>query len=126
MNIPKNLQYTQNHEWILIQGNQALIGITDFAQNQLGDIVYIDVDTLEEELEVEEVFGTIEAVKTVSDLFMPLSGRVIELNSKIEENPELLNSDPYKDGWIVKIEITDFSEISNLLDSEKYSELVNL
>jgi len=125
MNVPNNLKYTKNHEWVLIQGDQALIGITDFAQNELGDIVYVDVDTLDEELNFEEVFGTVEAVKTVSDLYMPLSGKIEELNPKLEDNPELLNSDPYGEGWIIKININDISAVEKLLDSDKYSQLVN-
>lgn len=125
MNIPNNLKYTKNHEWVLVQGEQALIGITDFAQKELGDIVYVDVDTLDEELNVEEVFGTVEAVKTVSDLYMPVSGKIEEFNQKLEENPELLNSDPYGEGWIIKINISDVSAVEKLLDSDKYSQLVN-
>jgi len=125
MNIPSNLKYTENHEWVLVQGKQALIGITDFAQKELGDIVYVDVDTLNEELNLEEVFGTVEAVKTVSDLYMPVSGKIEEVNQKLEENPELLNSDPYGEGWIIKINISDISAVEKLLDSDKYSQLVN-
>ena len=124
MNIPEELKYTKDHEWLRIEGNIATIGVTDFAQNELGDIVYVDVDTLDETLEIEEVFGSVEAVKTVSDLFMPLSGEVIEFNESLEDAPETVNSDPYGDGWMVKIELTDVSQIDNLLDAKAYKELI--
>jgi glycine cleavage system H protein len=124
MNIPEELKYTKDHEWLRIEGNIATIGVTDFAQNELGDIVYVDVDTLDETLEIEEVFGSVEAVKTVSDLFMPLSGEVIEFNEALEDAPETVNSDPYGDGWMVKIELTDVSQIDNLLDAKAYKELI--
>ena len=122
MNIPEKLKYTKDHEWIKIEGNTATIGITDFAQNELGDIVYVDVDTLDETLDKEEVFGSIEAVKTVSDLFMPVSGEVIEFNEELEETPELVNSDPYGKGWLIKVKMND-SNI-DLLDATSYKELV--
>mgnify|MGYP001379521108 CR=1 FL=1 len=125
MNIPKNLKYTQEHEWISIQDNTATVGITDFAQGELGDIVYLEIDTLDNEINTNEVFGTVEAVKTVSDLFMPLSGKVIEINSELEDKPELINDDPYGNGWIIKIEINDMSEIDNLLSPNDYNELID-
>ena len=125
MNIPKNLKYTQEHEWISIQDNTATVGITDFAQGELGDIVYLEIDTLDNEINTNEVFGTVEAVKTVSDLFMPLSGKVIEINSELEDKPELINDDPYGNGWIIKIEINDISEIDNLLSPNDYNELID-
>ncbi|EDP97429.1 glycine cleavage system protein GcvH [Kordia algicida OT-1] len=124
MNIPENLKYTKDHEWVTIEDDVATVGITDFAQGELGDIVYVDVDTLDEEVDKDEVFGTVEAVKTVSDLFMPLTGEVIELNEKLEDDPELVNKDPYGEGWMIKIAIKDSSEIDDLLDFEAYKELV--
>ena len=125
MNIPENLKYTKDHEWIKINGDIATIGITSFAQGELGDIVFIDVDTQGEKLENEEVFGTIEAVKTVSDLFMPVSGEVIEFNEALEDTPELINSDPYGDGWIIKVSISDDSELDKLLSSDEYKNLIS-
>ena len=124
MKIPENLKYTKDHEWVKIEGNIATIGVTDFAQSELGDIVFVEIETLDEELDAEEVFGSVEAVKTVSDLFMPLGGNVIEVNENIESSPELVNSDPYGEGWMIKIEIKDTSEIENLLSSEVYSNLI--
>lgn len=124
MKIPENLKYTKDHEWVKIEGNIATIGVTDFAQSELGDIVFVEIETLDEELDSEEVFGSVEAVKTVSDLFMPLGGTVIEINENIESSPELVNSDPYGDGWMIKIEIKDPAEIENLLSSEAYSNLI--
>lgn len=124
MKIPEDLKYTKDHEWIKIEGNVATVGVTDFAQSELGDIVFVEIETLDEELEGEEVFGSVEAVKTVSDLFMPLGGTVIEINENIESSPELVNSDPYGDGWMIKIEIKDPAEIENLLNSEAYSNLI--
>ena len=124
MNIPANLKYTKDHEWIKIENNIATIGITDFAQGELGDIVYVDVDTLDDTVEEGEVFGSVEAVKTVSDLFMPLTGEVIELNEALEDAPELVNSDPYGEGWMIKIEILDTTQIQNLLDAETYKSLI--
>ncbi|MEX0968376.1 MAG: glycine cleavage system protein GcvH [Bacteroidia bacterium] len=124
MNFPEELKYTKDHEWVRIEGDNAIIGITDFAQSELGDIVYVEVDTVGDELEKDEVFGTVEAVKTVSDLFMPLSGEVLELNEKLEENPEVVNDDPYKDGWMIKIRMKDSSEADQLLSAAEYKELV--
>lgn len=120
MNIPAELKYTKDHEWVKIEGEVATVGITDFAQGELGDIVYVDVETLDEEVDKDEVFGTVEAVKTVSDLFMPLTGEVTELNEKLEDDPELVNKDPYGEGWMIKIAIKDASEIDDLLDVEGY------
>ena len=125
MNIPKELKYTEEHEWVKIEHNIATVGITDFAQGELGDIVYLEIDTLDSEIASNEVFGTVEAVKTVSDLFMPLSGKVIETNSELEDRPELVNEDPYGEGWIIKIDISDISELSNLLSYEDYKNLVD-
>ncbi len=124
MNIPSNLKYTKDHEWIQIEGNIATVGITDFAQGELGDIVYVDVDTLDDTIEEGEVFGSVEAVKTVSDLFMPLTGEVIEFNDALEDDPELVNSDPYNKGWMIKIEFTDNSQLEDLLDATAYESLV--
>ncbi len=125
MNLPENLKYTKEHEWVKIEGDIAFIGITDFAQRELGDIVYVDIDTEGEELEKDEVFGTIEAVKTVSDLFMPVSGEVLEFNESLEDEPELINKDPYEAGWIIKIKITDSDSIKDLLDFDAYQKLIN-
>lgn len=124
MNLPSNLKYTKDHEWVMIDGDVATIGITDFAQGELGDIVYVEVETLDETLDAEEVFGTVEAVKTVSDLFMPLSGEIIEFNDSLESEPEKVNTDPYGDGWMIKVKISDTSQIDNLLDAEAYQELI--
>jgi len=124
MNIPSELKYTKDHEWVKIEGEIATIGITDFAQGELGDIVYVDVETLDETVEKDEVFGTVEAVKTVSDLFMPLTGEVIEFNEDLEDNPEKVNSDPYGDGWMIKIKISDPSKTDNLLSADDYKEVV--
>ena len=124
MNLPEDLKYTEEHEWIKVNGDIALVGITDFAQSELGDIVYIDSDCVGEKVDLNEVFGTIEAVKTVSDLFMPVSGEVLEFNSNLEDNPELVNKDPYNEGWIVKIKINDLTELDSLMDHEKYSSLI--
>ena len=124
MNIPAELKYTKDHEWIKIEGNIATVGITDFAQGELGDIVYVDVDTLDDNVEEGEIFGSVEAVKTVSDLFMPLSGEVIEFNDGLEDDPELVNSDPYGKGWMIKIDISDSSQIEKLLDVKAYQELI--
>ncbi|TVQ87837.1 MAG: glycine cleavage system protein GcvH [Bacteroidetes bacterium] len=124
MNFPDDLKYTKDHEWIKADGDVATVGITDFAQNELGDIVYIEVNTVGETLEQEETFGTIEAVKTVSDLFMPVSGEIIEFNEELEGSPDVVNQDPYGNGWIVKIKLSDPSELDALLDAEKYKELV--
>jgi len=124
MNFPKELKYSKDHEWLRIDGDIGYIGITEFAQRELGDIVFVDVDTEGEKLEKEEVFGSIEAVKTVSDLFMPISGEVIEVNTKLDENPELVNTDPYGDGWIVKIRINSVSESDELLSNSDYEQLI--
>lgn len=124
METKENLSYTKDHEWIKIDGNTALVGITDFAQSELGDIVFIEVETIGEDLNKNEVFGTVEAVKTVSDLFIPVSGKVLEFNSALEDNPELVNESPYEEGWIVKMEISDLDEISDLLDSKAYKSLI--
>ncbi len=124
MEIKENLSYTNDHEWIKIDGNTALVGITDFAQSELGDIVFIEVETTGEDLNKNEVFGTVEAVKTVSDLFIPVSGKVLEFNSALEDNPELVNESPYEKGWIVKMEISNLDEISDLLDSKAYKSLI--
>ncbi|AXT57825.1 glycine cleavage system protein GcvH [Aquimarina sp. MMG015] len=124
MNIPSELKYTKDHEWIKIDGDIATVGITDFAQGELGDIVYVEVETVGEELEQEEVFGTVEAVKTVSDLFLPLTGEITEFNETLESDPELVNNDPYGDGWMVKIKIADASQIDDLLSADGYKELI--
>ena len=124
MEIKENLSYTNDHEWIKIDGNTALVGITDFAQSELGDKVFIEVETIGEDLNKNEVFGTVEAVKTVSDLFIPVSGKVLEFNSALEDKPELVNESPYEEGWIVKMEISNLDEISDLLDSKAYKSLI--
>lgn len=125
MNIPSELKYTKDHEWIKIEGNVATVGITDFAQGELGDIVYVEVETVGESFDKEEVFGTVEAVKTVSDLFMPVSGEVIEFNDELESNPEAVNNDPYGAGWMIKINLSDLSELDALLSAEEYAALVS-
>ena len=122
MNIPENLRYTEDHEWVRIEGDEAIIGITDFAQGELGDIVYVEIETEGESLNSTDVFGSVEAVKTVSDLFMPLSGEIIEVNHKLEANPELINSDPYGEGWMIKVKISDQGD--SLLSAESYQELI--
>jgi glycine cleavage system H protein len=124
MNIPANLKYTKDHEWVSINGDIATVGITDFAQKELGDIVYVEVETLDQELKQDEVFGTVEAVKTVSDLFLPLSGEIIEFNETLEATPETVNTDPYGKGWMVKLKISNPSEINNLLSSDAYKTLI--
>ena len=124
MNIPSNLKYSKDHEWVRVEGDTAYIGITDFAQSELGEIVIVDITTVGETLAREAVFGSIEAVKTVSDLFMPLGGEVSEVNPKLEDNPELVNSDPYGEGWMIKVKMTDPSEAGNLLDAEAYKALI--
>ncbi len=125
MNIPENLKYTREHEWIKIDGNTALIGITEYAQGELGDIVFVEIETEGEKLDQGEVFGTIEAVKTVSDLFMPVAGEVTEVNSKLEDSPELINTDPFGDGWLIKINADDLSQLESLLDASQYSDLIS-
>lgn len=124
MNLPANLKYTKDHEWISIEGDIATVGITDFAQKELGDIVYVEVETLDQTLEKDEVFGTVEAVKTVSDLFLPLAGEIIAFNDNLESNPESVNSDPYGAGWMIKIKIANMDEVEGLLSSESYKELI--
>jgi glycine cleavage system H protein len=124
MNIPANLKYTKDHEWISIDSDVATIGITDFAQSELGDIVYVEVETLDQTLDKDEVFGTVEAVKTVSDLFLPMSGEIIEFNEDLERNPETVNTDPYGKGWMVKVKVSDLSQWDELLDSEAYGNLI--
>ena len=124
MNIPSTLKYTKDHEWVKIDGEIATIGITDFAQHELGDIVYVETESIGEMLISEEVFGSVEAVKTVSDLFMPLSGEVLEFNTALEDTPEAVNEDPYESGWIIKVKIDDPSQISKLLDSDAYQQLI--
>jgi glycine cleavage system H protein len=124
MNIPANLKYTKDHEWVSIDGEIATVGITDFAQQELGDIVYVEVETLDQTLQKDEVFGTVEAVKTVSDLFLPLAGEIIEFNDSLEGNPEIVNSDPYGQGWMVKVKVTNVADMNELLSSEDYKELI--
>ena len=124
MNIPSELKYTKDHEWISMNGNIATVGITDFAQSELGDIVYVEVETVDETLDAEEIFGTVEAVKTVSDLFLPLTGEIIEFNTALEDAPEKVNADPYGDGWMIKIKCSDLSEVENLLSPEAYKTLI--
>ena len=124
MNIPSDLRYTKDHEWVKVEGDFATVGITDFAQGELGDIVYVEVETVDETLDKDEVFGSVEAVKTVSDLFLPLIGEIIEFNEALEDEPEKVNTDPYGDGWMVKIKISDTSEISGLLSYSDYKELI--
>lgn len=124
MNIPQELKYTKDHEWVKIDGDVATVGVTDFAQGELGDIVYVEVETLGETLDREEVFGTVEAVKTVSDLFLPLAGEIVEFNESLEDSPEKVNSDPYGEGWMIKVKISDESQISGLLSPEEYKDLI--
>lgn len=124
MNIPSELKYTKDHEWVKIDGDIATVGITDFAQSELGDIVYVEVETLDETLDKEEVFGTVEAVKTVSDLFLPLSGEIIAFNESLEDEPEKVNTDPYGDGWMIKVKISEASEVDQLMGAEEYKALI--
>ncbi|MCF8713228.1 glycine cleavage system protein GcvH [Joostella atrarenae] len=124
MNIPAELKYTKDHEWVKIEGDVATIGVTDFAQGELGDIVYVEVETVDETLEREEIFGTVEAVKTVSDLFLPLSGEIIEFNESLEDEPEKVNTDPYGEGWMIKLKISDPSEVADLMSDADYKELI--
>ena len=123
MEIRENLKYTEDHEWISIDGDIATVGITDFAQSELGDIVYVEVDTIDENLNKDDVFGTVEAVKTVSDLFIPVSGEILEFNESLNDNPELINESPYDEGWIIKMKVEDSDQLSELLDSKSYSEI---
>ncbi len=125
MNIPAELKYTKDHEWVKIDGDIATVGITEFAQSELGDIVYVEIETVGETIDQEEVFGSVEAVKTVSDLFMPVSGEILEFNENLEANPELVNSDPYGEGWMIKVKISDASQINGLLDSSAYEGIIH-
>lgn len=125
MNIPAELKYTKDHEWVKIEGDIATVGITEFAQSELGDIVYVEIETVGETVEQEEVFGSVEAVKTVSDLFMPLSGEILEFNENLESNPELVNSDPYGEGWMIKVKISDASQVDSLLDAAAYEGIIH-
>ena len=124
MEIRENLKYTKDHEWISIDGDIATVGITDFAQSELGDIVYVEVDTIDENLNKDDVFGTVEAVKTVSDLFIPVSGKILEFNESLNDNPELINQSPYDEGWIIKMKIEDSGQLRKLLDAKSYSEII--
>lgn len=124
MNFPSELKYTKDHEWVKVEGNEAFIGITDFAQRELGDIVYVDINSVGDQVAREEVFGTVEAVKTVSDLFMPVTGTVLEINAELNDNPELVNSDPYGKGWMVKVSLSELAEIEDLLTADAYQALV--
>lgn len=124
MNVPGNLKYTKDHEWIRVEGDEAFIGVTDFAQSQLGDIVFVEIETEGEVVDQEEVFGSIEAVKTVSDLLMPVTAEVLEFNTKLEDEPELVNTDPYGDGWMIRVKIEDASQLEDLLTAEQYKELI--
>ena len=126
MNTPSNLKYTKDHEWVKIEGDTLTVGITDFAQGELGDIVYVEVDSLDESLDEEVVFGTVEAVKTVSDLFMPVAGEIIEFNESLEEEPEKVNEDPYGDGWMIKIKVTDSTDLDSLLSADDYNSLIGV
>ena len=125
MNIPENLKYSKEHEWVRVDGDIAYVGITDFAQSELGDIVFVEIDTVGDTIDSDEIFGTIEAVKTVSDLFMPVGGEVLELNDKLEDDPELVNTDPYGDGWLIKVKMTDASQLDHLMDASAYGEMIN-
>lgn len=124
MNIPSNLKYTKDHEWVKIEGDVATVGITDFAQSELGDIVYVEVETVDETLDADEIFGTVEAVKTVSDLFLPLSGEIIEFNEALEDEPEKVNSNPYGEGWMIKVKCSDLSQVDGLMSADAYKELI--
>jgi len=124
MNIPADLKYTKDHEWVKVEGDTVTVGITDFAQGELGDIVYVEVETLDETLDIEEVFGTVEAVKTVSDLFLPLSGKVTEFNGTLEDEPELVNTDPYGAGWMIKLKFSDASQLEGLMSADDYKALI--
>ncbi len=126
MKVLENLKYTQNHEWVLIEGNIALVGITDYAQSELGDIVFVDVDTLGEILQIDDVFGSVEAVKTVSDLYMPIAGKILELNEQLDANPELVNEDSYNNGWIVKVEVKENCDTKHLLSADQYKKIIGV
>lgn len=125
MNFPENLRYTKDHEWIRLEGNEAFIGITDFAQHELGDIVYVEIETVGQQLNSGDVFGTVEAVKTVSDLFLPVNATVLEINPKLNANPELVNNDPYGEGWMAKVKVSDGADMKSLLDAKAYGQLVS-
>lgn len=125
MNVPANLKYSKEHEWIKVEGDVAYVGITDFAQSELGDIVFVEIDTVGQTIETDEIFGTIEAVKTVSDLFMPVSAEVVAVNDKLEGEPELVNTDPYGDGWLVKVKISNVADLDNLMDAAAYKAMIN-
>ena len=126
MNVPDELKYTKDHEWVRVEGESIVVGVTDFAQKELGDIVYVDVDTEGEAIEKEEVFGSVEAVKTVSDLMMPVSGEIVAFNEALEDEPELVNTDPYGDGWMIKVLVSDFTELDSLLSADQYKELIGV
>ena len=126
MNVPDELKYTKDHEWVRVEGESIVVGVTDFAQKELGDIVYVDVDTEGETIEKEEVFGSVEAVKTVSDLMMPVSGEIVALNDALEDEPELVNTDPYGDGWMIKVLVSDFTELDSLLSADQYKALLGV
>tara|TARA_B000000477_G_scaffold61239_1_gene51497 strand:- start:497 stop:877 length:381 start_codon:yes stop_codon:yes gene_type:complete len=126
MNVPDELKYTKDHEWVRVEGESIVVGVTDFAQKELGDIVYVDVDTEGDTIEIEEVFGSVEAVKTVSDLMMPVSGEIVAFNEALEDEPELVNTDPYGDGWMIKVLVSDFTELDSLLSADQYKELVGV
>ena len=126
MNVPEDLKYTKDHEWVRVEGESVVVGVTDFAQKELGDIVYVDVDTEGDTIEKEEVFGSVEAVKTVSDLMMPVSGEIVAFNQALEDEPELVNTDPYGDGWMIKVLVSDFTELDSLLSADQYKELVGV
>ena len=125
MNIPSELKYTKDHEWVKIEGDTVVVGITDFAQSELGDIVYVEVETIDESLDADEVFGTVEAVKTVSDLFLPVSGEIVEFNETLEDKPEKVNSDPYGEGWMIKVKFSDASQLEGLMSADDYKALIN-
>ena len=126
MNVPEDLKYTKDHEWVRVEGESVVVGVTDFAQKELGDIVYVDVDTEGDNMEKEEVFGSVEAVKTVSDLMMPVTGEIVAFNEVLEDEPELVNNDPYGDGWMIKVLVSDFTELDSLLSADQYKELVGV
>ena len=126
MNVPEELKYTKDHEWVRVEGESIVVGVTDFAQKELGDIVYVDVDTEGDTIGKEEVFGSVEAVKTVSDLMMPVSGEIVAFNEALEDEPELVNTDPYGDGWMIKVLVSDFTELDSLLSADQYKELVGV
>jgi len=124
MNIPDNLKYTKEHEWVRLEGDVAVVGITDFAQGELGDIVFVEVETVDETLDADEVFGTVEAVKTVSDLFLPVAGEIVEFNEAVEDDPALVNNDPYGEGWLIKVKVSNLADVDGLLDGEAYKAVI--